>query len=118
MKKIQVNNQNVLGTVSEEAIKALNPAAADAIEKLDKGTGAGNDFLGWVKLPGEMPEALLDEINDAAKAFDGCEYVVAIGIGGSYLGAKAVISALSDSFAEYKPAKGPRVLFAGIGRTS
>ena len=113
MKKIQVNNQNVLGTVSEEAIKALNPAAADAIEKLDKGTGAGNDFLGWVKLPGEMPEALLDEINDAAKAFDGCEYVVAIGIGGSYLGAKAVISALSDSFAEYKPAKGPRVLFAG-----
>ena len=73
MKKIQVNNQNVLGTVSEEAIKALNPAAADAIEKLDKGTGAGNDFLGWVKLPGEMPEALLDEINDAAKAFDGCE---------------------------------------------
>ena len=113
MKKIQVNNQNVLGTVSEEAIKALNPAAADAIEKLDKGTGAGNDFLGWVKLPGEMPEAMLDEIYDAAKAFDGCEYVVAIGIGGSYLGAKAVISALSDSFAEYKPAKGPRVLFAG-----
>ena len=58
MKKIQVNNQNVLGTVSEEAIKALNPAAADAIEKLDKGTGAGNDFLGWVKLPGEMPEEM------------------------------------------------------------
>ena len=113
MKNIQVINQNVLGTVNEEAIKAFYPSAADAIEKLDKGTGAGNDFLGWVKLPAETPEALLDEINDAACAFDGCEYVVAIGIGGSYLGAKAVISALSDSFAEFKPAKGPRVLFAG-----
>ena len=43
----------------------------------------------------------------------GCEYVVAIGIGGSYLGAKAVIEALSDSFACFKPANGPRVLFAG-----
>ena len=113
MKKIKVSNQHVLGTVSEETIKALNPAAAHAIEMLDKGTGAGSDFLGWVKLPSETPDALLDEINDAAKAFEGCEYVVAIGIGGSYLGAKAVIAALSDSFAEYKPAKGPRVLFAG-----
>ena len=113
MKKIQVINQNVLNTVSEDVIKALNPAAAQAIEKLDKGTGAGNDFLGWVKLPSETEDSLLDEINEAAKAFNNCEYVVAIGIGGSYLGAKAVISALSDSFAEFKPAKGPRVLFAG-----
>lgn len=113
MKKIQVINQNVLNTVSEDVIKALNPAAAQAIEKLDKGTGAGNDFLGWVKLPSETEESLLDEINESAKAFNNCEYVVAIGIGGSYLGAKAVISALSDSFAEFKPAKGPRVLFAG-----
>ena len=113
MKQIQVINQNVFGTVSETAINALNPAAANAIEKLDKGTGAGNDFLGWVKLPSEINDSLLDEINESAKGFEGCEYVVAIGIGGSYLGAKAVISALSDSFAEYKPAKGPRVLFAG-----
>ena len=113
MNSIKVNNQKVFGTVSEEAVKALNPAAADAIDKLYNGTGAGNDFLGWVKLPSETSETLLDEINEAAKAFEGCEYVVAIGIGGSYLGAKAVISALSDSFAEYKPAKGPRVLFAG-----
>ena len=113
MKNIKVINQNVRGTVSEEAINALNPVAAGAIEKLYNGTGAGNDFLGWVKLPSETPEALLDEINDAAKAFAGCEYVVAIGIGGSYLGTKAVISALSDSFAEYKPASSPRVLFAG-----
>lgn len=113
MGQIQVNNKNVLGVVSEENIKALNSVAEIAIEKLDKGTGAGNDFLGWVKLPSETSDALLNEINEAAKTFAGCEYVVAIGIGGSYLGAKAVISALSDSFAEYKTAKGPRVLFAG-----
>lgn len=113
MKSIGINNSNVLGTVNNDVVKAFYPAAATAIEKLDKGTGAGSDFLGWVKLPTETPEALLDEINDAAKAFADCEYVVAIGIGGSYLGAKAVIAALSDSFAEFKPAKGPRVLFAG-----
>ena len=113
MKKIQVINQQVFNTISQDNVNALYPAAVEAIEKLDKGTGAGNDFLGWMKLPCETPETLLDEINDAAQAFAGCEYVVAIGIGGSYLGAKAVISALSDSFAEYKPAKGPRVLFAG-----
>ncbi len=113
MGQIQVNNKNVLGVVSKENIKALNSVAENAIEKLDKGTGAGNDFLGWVKLPSETSDALLNEINEAAKTFAGCEYVVAIGIGGSYLGAKAVISALSDSFAEYKTAKGPRVLFAG-----
>lgn len=113
MKTIQVNNENVLGTVSESAISGLQAKAADAIEKLDKGTGEGNDFLGWVTLPAATPEALLDEIQDAARAFEGCEYVVAIGIGGSYLGAKAVIAALSDSFADFKPSKGPRVLFAG-----
>lgn len=113
MKKIQVNNQNVLGSVDENAIKALNSTAIKAIEKLNNGTGAGSDFLGWVKLPAETNECLLDEINKAATSFNNCEYVVAIGIGGSYLGAKAVISALSDSFAELKQAKGPRVLFAG-----
>lgn len=113
MKTINVNNQNVLGTVSASAINALKPKAAAAIEKLEKGTGAGNDFLGWVNLPTETSDSLLDEIEESAKAFKDCEYVVAIGIGGSYLGAKAVIAALSDTFAELKPAKGPRVLFAG-----
>ena len=113
MKTIQVNNRNVLGTVTEANINGLQANAADAMDKLHNGTGAGNDFLGWLHLPSETPESLLNDIEATAKCFNDCEYVVAVGIGGSYLGAKAVIEALSDSFAAYKPAKGPRVLFAG-----
>ena len=113
MKTIQVNNCNVLGTVTEADINGLQANAADAMDKLHNGTGAGNDFLGWLHLPSETPESLLNDIEATAKCFNDCEYVVAVGIGGSYLGAKAVIEALSDSFAAYKPAKGPRVLFAG-----
>ena len=113
MKTIQVNNRNVLGTVTEADINGLQANAADAMDKLHNGTGAGNDFLGWLHLPSETPESLLNDIEATAKCFNDCEYVVAVGIGGSYLGAKAVIEALSDSFAAYKPAKGPRVLFAG-----
>ena len=102
MKTIQVINRNVLGAISENDINSLQAAANSAMEKLHNGTGAGNDFLGWLHLPSETPEALLDDINATAKKFADCEYVVAIGIGGSYLGAKAVIEALSDSFAAYK----------------
>ena len=113
MKTLQVNNRNVECAVSAADIAALKDSAAEAMEKLHKGNGAGNDFLGWLALPSSTTEELLSDIEASARAFEGCEYVVAIGIGGSYLGAKAVIDALSDSFAAYKPATGPRVLFAG-----
>ena len=113
MKTLKIENCNVECAVSQADIAALKGKAAEAMEKLHKGNGAGNDFLGWLNLPGTTDEALIADIEAAARALQGCEYVVAIGIGGSYLGAKAVIEALSDSFACFKPANGPRVLFAG-----
>lgn len=114
MKTIQINTSDVLGAVSKAQIEALQAKAEAGVEKLEKGTGAGNDFIGWLHLPSEMPMALLDDIEQAAaKMRATCDYVVAIGIGGSYLGAKAVIEALKDTFADLKPANGPRVLFAG-----
>ena len=114
MDSIKLDNRNVLGTVSASDIDALQAKAAEAIEKLETGSGAGNDFLGWMHLPSSLDEELVSSIeNTAATLRNDCEYVVAIGIGGSYLGAKAVIEALSDSFAALKPANGPRVLFAG-----
>ncbi len=114
MKNLELNIKNVLGTVSDVEINALNASAAEGLEKLEKGTGLGNDFLGWMHLPSSLSDEFLAEIEQSAKTLrDDCEYVVAIGIGGSYLGAKAVIEALSDSFAALKPANGPRVLFAG-----
>ena len=114
MDSIKFENRNVGGTVSKDAINALQSKAAEAVEKLEQGTGAGNDFLGWLHLPTSLDEALIADIEKTAALLRAdCEYVVAIGIGGSYLGAKAVIEALSDTFAALKPANGPRVLFAG-----
>lgn len=115
MNTIRLNIDNIKPMVSVESVNDLRNETADALAKVDNGTGAGNDFLGWVNLPSGVSKELIDEINaTAATLRNECEVVVAIGIGGSYLGAKAVIEALSDSFAAYKPATGaPKVVFAG-----
>ncbi len=78
-------------------------------------TGAGNDFLGWVNLPTSITEEQITEITaQAAKLKSVAEVVVCIGIGGSYLGARAVLEAMSDSFALlHKKHEEPIVLFAG-----
>ena len=111
---IKVNVKDVLATVSEATIKSYYKAGAAALEKVQNGTGAGNDFLGWVNLPSSTPSSLIEDIENVAKSLrESCEVVVAIGIGGSYLGAKAVIEALSDSFAAYRQGDAPKVLFAG-----
>lgn len=114
MKNLELNIKHVAEFVTKSQIDAFDSAAANGLEQLEKGTGAGNDFLGWMHLPSATPESLVADIEKTAATLrNDCEYVVAIGIGGSYLGAKAVIEALSDSFATYKPASGARVIFAG-----
>ena len=114
MKNLELNIKHVAEFVTKSQIDAFNSAAANGLEQLEKGTGAGNDFLGWMHLPSATPESLVADIEKTAATLrNDCEYVVAIGIGGSYLGAKAVIEALSDSFAAYKLASGARVIFAG-----
>ena len=115
MKTLHVDIKDVLGTVSRDEINKLDATAAAGLDKVLNGTGAGSDFLGWVNLPTETTDALLDDIIATAESLRrDCDTVVAIGIGGSYLGAKAVIEALSDSFAAYRPAVqgNPKVLFA------
>ena len=114
MKSIQVEVKNVLATESEAESTALDAEVAAATSKLYDGNGEGNDFLGWLRLPSETSDSLIEEISStAAQLRSLCDYVVCIGIGGSYLGAKAVIEALSDSFATLKQHNGPQVLFAG-----
>ena len=111
MEKIQVNIKDVLSMVPQANIDSLKGCAATSLSKLVDGTGLGNDFLGWVKLPGEVSAELLEDIvATAASLRSNCEAVVCIGIGGSYLGAKAVIEALGNSFGRHN---GPEVLFAG-----
>ena len=113
MEKIQVNIKDVLSTVSQNAIDALSGEANDGLRKIQDGSSLGNDFLGWVKLPTDTTEALLDDIvATAASLRRDCDVVVCIGIGGSYLGAKAVISALGNSLGLTEKGN-PEVLFAG-----
>ena len=115
MEKINLVIEKALGTVSRETVFGLQEKAANGMEQLHQGTGLGNDFLGWLNLPSEISDANLTEIETAARNLQSrCEIVVVIGIGGSYLGAKAVIEAMSDSFEHLrKQHNAPIVLFAG-----
>lgn len=109
MNSINLDNKNLAGVVTPEQIAAFDKAAADAISKLDNATGEGADFLGWVNLPKEITDDQISDINATAKNLaDNCDVVVAVGIGGSFLGAKAVIDALSDTFAPSQ-----KIVFAG-----
>ncbi len=92
---------------------------ADACNQaLHDGSREGSDFLGWVSLPSSITDNLLREVEEAAAALRArCEVVVVVGIGGSYLGARAVIEALTSSFdwlQESEKRQNPVVLFAGI----
>ncbi len=110
--KLEINKAGqFLATGSVEQYEKEVNAAQLALEK---GTCAGNDFLGWLHLPTQVTPEFIDEINTTAKVLrDNCDAVVVAGIGGSYLGAKAVIAALDDNFTWLKKADGPRILFAG-----
>ncbi|MBP3332173.1 MAG: glucose-6-phosphate isomerase [Tidjanibacter sp.] len=96
-------------------IDALKNAAVESNKLLHNGQGAGNDFLGWVNLPSSITEAELAAVKAAAKGLASrAEVVIVIGIGGSYLGAKAVLEALTDSFHYlHKKRENPYVIFAG-----
>jgi glucose-6-phosphate isomerase len=97
------------------AVDDMLPRAAEANELLHTGGGKGDDFLGWVALPSSFPRAEIERMEDTALRLRTlAEVVIVIGIGGSYLGAKAVLEALSDPFDTLKrePAM-PRVVFAG-----
>lgn len=90
--------------------------ALEAYDVLDSETGAGNDFLGWKHLPTATPESLIKACEDVRDDWKmkGIDLVVVIGIGGSYLGAKCAIEALSHSFArEMNKKDSPKIVFAG-----
>ena len=115
MKSIELNIEKAL-YFAEKEFNANKDAAVQTITTLEEGTGAGNDFLGWVKLPSEISNELIGRINATAKRLqENCDYVVCVGIGGSYLGAKAVNTALADNFEYYYAPnpKEPKVIYAG-----
>ncbi|MDO4461323.1 MAG: glucose-6-phosphate isomerase [Bacteroidia bacterium] len=115
MQNLKLDTSRVASFVSEAEIKAIQPEVEAATKLLHAGTGAGNDFLGWLNLPSSITEADFQEIEAAAADMRSrVDYVVVAGIGGSYLGARAVIDGLSNSF-DYllKERKNPVILYAG-----
>ena len=115
MKNISLDITKASCFLEAGAVEAFEPKVKAAQEALENGTCPGNDFLGWLHLPTEITPAFLDEIEATAKVLrDNCEAVVVAGIGGSYLGARAVIEALSNSFGWLiQDGKNPTILFAG-----
>ena len=96
---ISLNIEKTFGFISKEKVSAYEAEVKAAQEMLEKGTGEGNDFLGWLHLPSSISKEHLADLNATAKVLrDNCEVVIVAGIGGSYLGARAVIEALSNSF--------------------
>ena len=115
MKSIQLDITKAEQFLSEGAVKTLEPQVKAAQLALENGTCPGNDFLGWLHLPTSITPEFLDEIQAVANTLrQKCEAVVVAGIGGSYLGARAVIEALGNSFAWLvNDGKTPTILFAG-----
>jgi len=114
METLKVNVEKVFGFASKEAVNGYKSDIEKYNKALDEKSGKGNDFLGWVNLPSSISENELKEIEAVAATFKReTEIVVVVGIGGSYLGAKCVIEALSHSFSTLKKQENPIVLFAG-----
>ncbi len=119
MENIKLNIENAFACesvfVSKQSVNAYDAKVKECMEMLHAGTGLGNDFLGWLTLPSSITEKFMDEIIETANTLRSCcDVVVVAGIGGSYLGARAVIDALSNAFAAFtKSKKNPAIVFAG-----
>lgn len=113
MNSIKFDYSKICNFVSKDEVMALYPRAQEALKGLTNGTGKGNDFLGWLNLPADITsEHLTDIEKTAADLRARTQVVVVVGIGGSYLGSRAVIEALSGSFHNYGQAD-MKVIFAG-----
>ena len=115
MKNISLDITKAAQFLSEGAVKAYEPQVKAAQEALENGSCPGNDFLGWLHLPSSITPQFLDEVQAVANTLrQKCEVIVVAGIGGSYLGARAVIEALGNSFAWLVGDKSnPTIVFAG-----
>lgn len=116
MENINLNIEKTLDFISKKKLASYEPKVKACMETLEKGTGLGNDFLGWLHLPSSITKEHLDDLKATAQTLrENCDVVIVAGIGGSYLGARAVIEAMSNSFAwlQEKKAGQPTIIFAG-----
>lgn len=115
MIKLNIDDKGVLPYIGENEINDLLPLIEKAHDDLVNFTGKGNEFLGWVDLPNEIDNAFLEDIiAQANKIKEKAEVYVVIGIGGSYLGARAVIESLQHNFNSLrKDRENPFIIYAG-----
>ncbi|WP_314739640.1 glucose-6-phosphate isomerase [Hoylesella pleuritidis] len=115
MKSISLDITKAAQFLQSGAIQAYESKVKAAQEALENGTCPGNDFLGWLHLPSSITPEFLNEVQCVADTLrEKCEVIVVAGIGGSYLGARAVIEALGNAFAWLVDDKqNPTILFAG-----
>lgn len=114
-KIIKFDYSKALSFIDKKEIVAMATKAKECNDILKNGTGKGSDFLGWLKLPSSITPSFIEDIEQTAEYFrQNCQVVVVVGIGGSYLGSKAVIDALSNSFDWLQTNReNPIILFAG-----
>ena len=111
-KRINFDDRLLDGIVNPAEIDAYTPALAAAEKMLAEKSGPGSDFTGWLELPTRTTKKTVDAINATAQELrDKADVLICIGIGGSYLGARAAIEFLSPSFEDLR--RKPRVIFAG-----
>jgi glucose-6-phosphate isomerase len=111
--KLSINLKYTESFVPSEEVLALASKSVMHLESMKAGTGAGSDFLGWLSLPEEVLKQI-DRIEQKAKHLRAVSgLTVVVGIGGSYLGARAVIEALSSSFSPFLKKKHHDIIFAG-----
>ena len=112
---LKLNDRYLNSFVAEHELTGIAPAVKAAHDQLVNRNGLGSDFLGWVHLPSSITPDRIEAIEkQAAKLREKAEVIICIGIGGSYLGAKAVLEAMSDSFKFlHKKRTEPVVVFAG-----
>ena len=115
MKNLFVDSSKATQFLPNGAVDALKEKVLFAQQELEQGTCPGNDYLGWLHLPSEITPEFIAEIQATADVLrQECDTVVVAGIGGSYLGARAVIEALGNSFAWLvNKGENPNILFAG-----
>ena len=111
---VRLNTRYAAPFISDEELKNIQPQVDVAHKLLVERTGAGNDFLGWTTLPKDYDKEEFARIQVAAeKIKKSCDVFIAIGIGGSYLGARAVIEFLKSPLYNNLPKDTPDIYFAG-----
>ncbi|MCI8835974.1 MAG: glucose-6-phosphate isomerase [Ruminococcus sp.] len=115
--KVTFDYSKATGFIQEHEVEYMSELVAQAKDKLVKKSGAGNDFLGWIDLPVDYDKEEFARIQKAAeKIREDSEVLLVIGIGGSYLGARAAIEFLGHSFANIvskETRKSPEIYFVG-----